>query len=61
MPETATDGRYEEFNYCYCKEELGGEMVHCNSDVCHYGEWFHSNLRKHPVRKHGIALNAARS
>ena len=27
-PESATDGRNIENSYCYCKEELGGEMVH---------------------------------
>lgn len=54
MPESATDGRNEEYTYCYCKEELGGEMVHCDNDVCHYGEWFHLSclgLKKVPRSK----------
>jgi len=46
MPETATDIRNKEYNYCYCKEELGCEMVHCNSDVYHFGEWFRLSCLK---------------
>ena len=41
MPDSATDDRdSNEYNYCYCKEELGGEMIHCDNDNCPHGEWF---------------------
>ena len=29
------------YKYCYCKEELGGQMIHCDNDEnCPHGEWF---------------------
>ena len=46
---TTIDGREDLLNYkyCYCKEELGGQMVHCdNDDECPYGEWFHLSCLK---------------
>ena len=45
---TTIDGREEaNYKYCYCKEELGGQMVHCdNDDDCPYGEWFHLSCLK---------------
>jgi len=27
--------------YCYCKEDKGGEMVGCDNDDCENGQWFH--------------------
>ena len=47
MPELL--GRWFRFKlkYCYYKEELGGQMVHCdNDDECPYGEWFHLSCLK---------------
>jgi len=42
MPGSATDDRDSyECNYCYCKEEQGGEMIHCDNDNCPHEEWFH--------------------
>ena len=40
---TTTDNREEaNYKYCYCKEKLGGQMVHCdNDDDCPHGEWFY--------------------
>ena len=35
------------YKYCYCKEELGGQMVHCDNDEnCPHGEWFHLSCLK---------------
>ena len=35
MPDSATDDRdSNEYSYCYCKEELGGEMIHSNNVNC---------------------------
>ena len=30
-----------DYDYCYCKEELGGEMVCCDNSNCISGQWFH--------------------
>jgi len=47
MPEAAVDDRGDpQYNYCYCKEELGGKMIHCDKEKCPYGEWFHLNCLK---------------
>ena len=55
MPDSATDDRdSNQYNYCYCKEERGGEMIHCDNDNCPYGEWFHLSclrLKKAPRTK----------
>ena len=40
------------YNYCYCKEEHGGEMVGCDNPRCQAGEWFHLSclrLKKKPL------------
>ena len=29
------------YAYCYCKDDLGGEMVGCDNPNCKYGSWFH--------------------
>ena len=29
------------YDYCYCKEELGGEMICCDNSDCKSGQWFH--------------------
>ena len=54
MPDSAIDGRDTHYNYCYCKEEIGGEMIHCDNDECPYGEWSHLScllLKKAPRTK----------
>ena len=51
MPDSAIDGRD---THHYCKEEIGGEMVHYDNDECPYGEWFHLSclfLKKAPRTK----------
>ena len=48
------DTNTTDYNYCYCKEEKGGEMVCCDSDKCPYGQWFHLcclKLNKVPCAK----------
>ena len=35
------NSRTSSYDYCYCKEELGGEMVCCNNSGCNSGQWFH--------------------
>lgn len=44
-----------DYNYCYCNEEKGGEMVCCDNNSCQYGQWFHIkclNLKSAPKVKH---------
>ena len=39
------------YDYCYCKEELGGEMICCDNSDCKSGQWFHLsclNLKTSP-------------
>ena len=35
------DSTSVEYNYCYCKAELGGTMICCENDECSQGQWFH--------------------
>ena len=37
--DSATSG--SSYDYCYCKEELGGEMICCDNSDCISGQWFH--------------------
>ena len=34
------------YDYCYCKEELGGEMICCENSNCNSGQWFHLSCLK---------------
>ena len=65
MP-TIDDRGNSSYNYCYYKEELGGVMIHCDSDEkCPYGEWFYLEclkLKNAPRKKRSsVALNATRN
>ena len=48
LPTSTVDDRNDlQYGYCYCKEELGGQMIRCdNDDKCPYGEWFHLSCLK---------------
>ena len=35
-----------DYNFCYCKEEKGGEMVCCDNSDCCSGQWFHLSCLK---------------
>ena len=45
-PATAVVDHPSTYNYCYCKRELGGEMVCCDNDECPDGQWFHLSCLK---------------
>ncbi|XP_065916067.1 uncharacterized protein [Dysidea avara] len=34
--------------YCYCKKDIGGEMVGCDNPDCKHGSWFHLVCLKIP-------------
>ena len=40
------DSTSAEYNYCYCKAELGGTMICCENDECSQGQWFHLTCLK---------------
>ena len=46
MPDTAMVDHSSTYNYCYCKEELGGEMICCDNGECTRGQWFHLSCLK---------------
>ena len=31
----------EQFPYCICKMDCGGEMIGCDNPTCPNGQWFH--------------------
>ena len=52
MPCAPTPNDDSTYNYCYCKEEQGGEMVGCDNPGCQAGEWFHLSclrLKRKPL------------
>ena len=49
MPsDTVTPNDESSYNFCYCKEECGGEMVGCENPRCQAGGWF-IKAKKVPV------------
>ena len=55
-PGTAPCFEGDSYNYCYCKEECGGEMVGCDNPRCQAGEWFHLSCLRLKKKSH-YALN----
>ena len=44
LPASTVDDRNDDsqYRYCYCKQELGGQMIHCDN----INEWFHLSCLK---------------
>ena len=49
MPDSAVVDDSSIYNYCYCKDELGGEMICCDNAKCPEGQWFHLSCLRLPV------------